>query len=87
MSGCAFACVCVCVSGHACVDATVSLTVGLYLSSAVEPQPRRLTAHVPSPPNLAPQLRCAMTEQKIHFNSEFKQRERISLKQLAIQLL
>lgn len=88
LSGCCeWMCFCVCLSGHACVDATVSLTVGMYLSSAVEPHPRRLTAHVPSPPNLVPQLRCTMTEQKIYFNSEFKQREHISLKQLAIQLL
>lgn len=91
---CELMCFCMCVSvcGHVCVDAIVSLTVSLSLSSAVEQQPRRLTAHVQSPKNLVPQLRCTMTkEKKIYFIHEIKPREgwkySFIVKQLKIQFV
>lgn len=54
---------CVCVSGHDCVVVTqFDRRSVAQLSSAVEPQPRRLTAHVPPPTNLVSQLRYTVTE-------------------------
>lgn len=60
------------VCGHVCLGAIVSFTV--VYSSAVEQQPRRLTAHVQSPTKLVPQLQSTMTEGEIYFNSEIKQK-------------
>lgn len=52
------------VCGHVCLGAIVSFTV--VYSSAVEQQPRRLTAHVQSPTKLVPQLQSTMTEGEIY---------------------